>query len=112
MERLFVPEISIGYFQITDLTTAGGVGLATAWAAAFPNNGITAGQYILVIDAEGGNVRWRSDAGAPTVAVGSRLIQDTSMIFTANNPSGLRFLQEVGAAGAVKLNVSVFQQKV
>lgn len=116
MERTFVPEIAVGFFQITDLSAA--VNLATAWAAAVVADArlpaSTAHQYVILIDAEGGNVRWRNDSDtsvAVTGTVGARLIQDTSMVYTANNISTLQFIRE-SASQTPKLNVQIFRHRV
>ena len=114
MKRSFIPEIAVGYFQITDLTSA--VNLATAWATAQGSDSrlpaITAHQYILLIDAEGANVRWRNDRDnttPPTATVGARLIQDTQLVYTANDLSTLQFIQEAATA---KLNIQIFRHRV
>ncbi len=107
MERTFIPELAVGYFQIADLAAAVNVG--TAWAAALPAIAVGSGQFILLLDAEGGNVRWRNDGTDPTSAIGGRIIQDTQMVYTANNISTLSLIAETVGA---KMNVSIFKHRV
>lgn len=115
MERTFIPEIPVGSFQISNLAAA--ITLAAAWTAAQAGDAripsMTAGQYVLVIDAEGGNVRWRNDSDtsvAVTGATGNRIIQDTGLVYTANGLSTLQFIQETGFTS--KLNVQIYKHKV
>jgi hypothetical protein len=115
MERTFIPEQPVGSFQISNLAAA--ITMAAAWTAAQGTDAripsINAAQYILVIDAEGGNVRWRADKDttvAITGATGNRIIQDTGLVYTGNSLSTLQFIQETGFTS--KLNVQIFKHAI
>lgn len=126
MDRTFIPEIAVGIIPV-DLTGGGVVTLATAWAAAqvagsMPlttatgpgRGGINDWQYILLIDCEGNNVRYRADAntdgGLPTANSGNRIIKDTQLIYTAASRDNLKFIAEVAAT--CKLTIGVYRHVV
>lgn len=112
MERTFIPEIAVGFFQI-DLTDANVHHLDVEWAAArlatptLPD--INARQYLLLLDCEGANTRYRADGVDPGATVGNRIIQDTQFVFTGASRTTLSFIQETAGA---KLNVGVYAHVV
>jgi hypothetical protein len=111
MERTFIPEVCVGFFQIADLSVA--ITLETAWAEAQVANpelpDIDQYQYLLMLDAEVANVRYRADGTAPTASVGNRIIEDTQLIYTAATRTTLTFIAE--EAGA-KLNIGIYRHTV
>jgi hypothetical protein len=109
MDRLFVPEIPVGFFQ-ADLADGVVHTLAALWLAALPALDINAGQFVLVIDCEGNNARYRADGTDPTAAIGNRIIKDTGFVYTGTGRSNIKFIAETAAN--CKLNIGVYQQKV
>ncbi len=82
-----------GYEQITDLSTA--VSLT-----------VPAGATFAIIEATGGDCRWRDDGVAPTGSVGMPFYSGLNQQF-AGDISALQFIQQNDAAPAV-LNVSYY----
>lgn len=125
MDRTFIPEIAVGVIPV-DLSGGGVVTLAAAWAAAQAANtmppttatgtargGIDDWQYILLIDCEGNNARYRCDGlsgGAPTAVLGGRIIKDTQFVYTGASRSNMQFIAEVAAN--CKLSITVFRHVV
>lgn len=128
MDRTFIPEIAVGLIPV-DLTGGGVVTLAAAWTAAqvagtmplatvvAPAAGrgnIDDWQYILLIDCEGNNVRYRNDAnsdgGLPTATLGGRILKDTQFIYTGASRSSLKFIAETAAL--CKLSITVYRHVV
>lgn len=111
MERTFLPEISVGHFQMS-LIDGAAHDLATAWAAAYPALGISSNQYVLLIDVEGNNVRYKDTGDVPTAALGGRIIKDTQLVYTAAVASraNLQFIAETAAN--CKVNITIYKHVV
>lgn len=92
MQRGFCLDRSIGYQQITDLSSAQGLSLpvGTVWALIRPENC---------------SVRWRDDGVNPSSSVGYPLQVSEELEYTGTELSALRVIQQ--SPGAV-LNVLYF----
>lgn len=84
-----------GYVQITDISTAGGVGLGT----------IPAGIKLVMIQAEAQNIRWTDDGTAPTSAVGMILVANDILVYSGPM-SAFKMIQ---AAGGGIANLSFYK---
>jgi hypothetical protein len=82
-----------GYVQITDVSTAIGVG------------SIPANTKLTLVQAEGQDVRWRDDGTDPTAGVGM-LLEDGQTLVYNGNPTVLRLIQVTTTA---KLNISFYR---
>jgi hypothetical protein len=88
----------LGYEQITNLSTAVGLGPLTT---AIPNDTI-----MVLIQAETGGVRWRDDGVAPTASVGMILAAGQTFQYTTPDFTQIQFIQM--SAGAI-LNVNYYK---
>lgn len=76
---------SLGYAQLTGLTTAKGFA------------SVPAGANAVLIVASGQPVRWRDDGTAPTASAGMHLAVDTEFLYTGNL-SAIEFIEESASA--------------
>lgn len=83
---------SLGYEQITSLSSAAGLT-------------IPVGTSVALIQAESQNVRWRDDGTNPTSTVGSLLMAGSTLEYDAADFGSLKFIE---VAASAKLNVSYY----
>jgi hypothetical protein len=81
-----------GYVQMTSLGTQG---LLTA---------VPATATVVLLQAEGDNVRWRDDGTAPTTSVGMRLLVGADVLYNGD----IRSIRVIGEGGGAKLNVTYY----
>lgn len=76
-----------GYQRISAATLAASTGLTV------PNN-----TTLVLLQAEGGDLRWRADGNAPTATVGMRLQSGSEMLYAAGDTdiAALRFITSGG----------------
>jgi len=92
MQMGFRAERSLGYVQITDLSTAQPLT-------------IPPGCTLVLVTPEVAAVRWRDDGTAPTATVGYPLAVGGELQYSATRMEALRFIQQT--AGAI-INVAFY----
>lgn len=83
----------VGYTQITDVSSAVGVGT------------IPVGTKLAMIQPTAQNVRWRDDGSSPTATVGMLLVANDMLVYSGPLAS-IKFFE---AAGGAKLNISFYK---
>lgn len=83
-----------GYVQITDLTSAVGLGV------------VPAGARIAVLTPENGNVRWRSDGVDPTATVGNIIWGTSTVPISSGAFAAIKFINMTGSTSI--LNVQYY----
>lgn len=91
------PVNPLGYCQLTSLASS-------TQLSACPG-GIPAGAHVADIIVESQAVRYRDDGTAPTSTVGMPLAISTDKVFTLNDLSALRFIEQAASA---KLSISFY----
>jgi hypothetical protein len=88
-----------GYGQWTSLAAAKKLSTAPDTGVTLPQNAVKA-----LIQAEGGDIRWRDDGTAPTPAIGM-LIKDGTTLEYEGNLETIQLIETVVAAG---INVTFY----
>ena len=83
---------SLGYQQITSLSSAAGLTVQKGAAGA-------------LIQCETQNVRWRDDGTDPTTTVGMLLEAGKELVYEAGNLAALKFIE---VSASAKLNVTYY----